>query len=154
MPEDPRFSPLFQPLKIGPVMAPSRFRQVLHCTGIGNLCPRKLAPTSAAVHELGALAAADLWHDGQRSGNVISPEAGMSPESHLAKRVTWQSQRMGLGDVRAATGKPVVSVGRYDNLEAKLTHLRRGVLDFIAVARGHVTPPAALAMKRERVTLG
>ena len=43
MPRDPRFDPLFQPLKIGPVTAPNRFWQVPHCTGMGNRHPRTLA---------------------------------------------------------------------------------------------------------------
>ncbi|MBL9054150.1 MAG: NADH:flavin oxidoreductase, partial [Tabrizicola sp.] len=40
---DPRFDPLFQPLKIGPVIAPNRFWQVPHCTGMGHLRPATLA---------------------------------------------------------------------------------------------------------------
>lgn len=40
---DPRFDPLFQPLKIGPVTAPNRFWQVPHCTGMGNRHPRTVA---------------------------------------------------------------------------------------------------------------
>jgi dimethylamine/trimethylamine dehydrogenase len=40
---DPRFDPLFQPLKIGPVTAPNRFWQVPHCTGMGNQHPASLA---------------------------------------------------------------------------------------------------------------
>jgi dimethylamine/trimethylamine dehydrogenase len=43
MPRDPRFDPLFQPLKIGPVTAPNRFWQVPHCTGMGNRHPQTLA---------------------------------------------------------------------------------------------------------------
>jgi dimethylamine/trimethylamine dehydrogenase len=40
---DPRYDPLFQPLKIGPVTAPNRFWQVPHCTGMGNQHPATLA---------------------------------------------------------------------------------------------------------------
>ncbi len=40
---DPRFQPLFEPLRIGPVTAPNRFYQVPHCTGMGNLHPHALA---------------------------------------------------------------------------------------------------------------
>jgi hypothetical protein len=36
---DPRFDPLFAPLKIGPVTAPNRFYQVPHCTGMGFAMP-------------------------------------------------------------------------------------------------------------------
>jgi dimethylamine/trimethylamine dehydrogenase len=40
---DPRFDPLFEPLKIGPVTAPNRFYQVPHCTGMGYHRPQMLA---------------------------------------------------------------------------------------------------------------
>ncbi|MGB5871614.1 MAG: hypothetical protein WBH04_15560, partial [Albidovulum sp.] len=43
MSPDPRFDILFQPLKIGPVIAPNRFWQVPHCTGMGNIHPQTLA---------------------------------------------------------------------------------------------------------------
>ena len=43
MPRDPRFDPLFEPLRIGPVTAPNRFYQVPHCTGMGYQRPRMLA---------------------------------------------------------------------------------------------------------------
>jgi hypothetical protein len=39
---DPRFDPLFQPLKTGPVTAPNRFRPVPDCTGMGYLRPASL----------------------------------------------------------------------------------------------------------------
>ena len=144
MPRDPRFDPLFQPLKIGPVTAPNRFWQVPHCTGMGNLHPQTLAtmrgikaeggwgvvnseycsihPTSddtpapyaslwddgdqanmaamaEAVHGHGALAGVELWHGGTRSGNVLSREAPLAPESLLAETVPWQSQRMDRQDI-------------------------------------------------------
>jgi dimethylamine/trimethylamine dehydrogenase len=38
-----RFSILFEPLKIGPVVAPNRFYQVPHCNGMGYRMPRALA---------------------------------------------------------------------------------------------------------------
>ncbi len=43
MPQDPRYDPLFSPLKIGPVTTKNRFFQVPHCTGMGYLRPRMLA---------------------------------------------------------------------------------------------------------------
>ncbi|HKJ52156.1 MAG TPA: FAD-dependent oxidoreductase [Gammaproteobacteria bacterium] len=43
MARDPRFDPLFEPLKLGPVTAPNRFYQVPHCTGMGYQRPRMLA---------------------------------------------------------------------------------------------------------------
>ena len=144
MPRDPRFDPLFQPLKIGPVTAPNRFWQVPHCTGMGNLYPQTLAtmrgikaeggwgvvnseycsihPSSDdtpapyaslwdegdvanmaamadAVHAHGALAGVELWHGGIRSGNVLTREASLGPESLMAENVPWQSQRMDRQDI-------------------------------------------------------
>lgn len=40
---DDRFSILFEPVKIGPVVAPNRFYQVPHCNGMGYRMPRALA---------------------------------------------------------------------------------------------------------------
>jgi len=39
----PRYDPLFEPIKIGPVTAPNRFYQVPHCTGMGYHRPQMLA---------------------------------------------------------------------------------------------------------------
>ena len=43
MPRDPRYDPLFEPVRIGPVTAPNRFYQVPHCSGMGYQRPRMLA---------------------------------------------------------------------------------------------------------------
>ena len=40
---DPHHAVLFQPLRIGPVVAPNRFYQVPHCTGIADRAPNALA---------------------------------------------------------------------------------------------------------------
>ena len=40
---EPRYQPLFEPVKIGPVTAKNRFYQVPHCTGMGHALPRTLA---------------------------------------------------------------------------------------------------------------
>ena len=40
---DDRFSLLFEPVKIGPVVAPNRFFQVPHCNGMGYRMPKALA---------------------------------------------------------------------------------------------------------------
>jgi len=37
---DPRYDILFEPIKIGPVMAKNRFYQVSHCTGSGSIQKR------------------------------------------------------------------------------------------------------------------
>lgn len=43
MTTEPRYSILFEPVKIGPVTAPNRFFQVPHCNGMGHLRPNMLA---------------------------------------------------------------------------------------------------------------
>jgi len=43
MTRDPRFDILFEPVKIGPVVAKNRFFQVPHCNGMGHALPRSLA---------------------------------------------------------------------------------------------------------------
>ncbi len=43
MTRNPRYDILFEPLNIGPVVAPNRFYQVPHCNGMGFLRPRMLA---------------------------------------------------------------------------------------------------------------
>ncbi|WP_425046254.1 FAD-dependent oxidoreductase [Primorskyibacter sp. S87] len=53
MTRDPRYDVLFQPMKIGPVVAPNRFYQVPHCTGMGWLRPRTLAEMRAVKAEGG-----------------------------------------------------------------------------------------------------
>ncbi|MCH8177031.1 MAG: NAD(P)-binding protein [Proteobacteria bacterium] len=40
---DSRYDPLFEPVKIGPVIAPNRFYQVPHCAGMGYLRPQMMA---------------------------------------------------------------------------------------------------------------
>jgi dimethylamine/trimethylamine dehydrogenase len=40
---DPRYDPLFEPVKIGPVTAPNRFYQVPHCAGMGYRRPQMMA---------------------------------------------------------------------------------------------------------------
>ena len=43
MTPEERYRPLFEPLRIGPVVAPNRFYQVPHCTGMGHVLPQTLA---------------------------------------------------------------------------------------------------------------
>jgi dimethylamine/trimethylamine dehydrogenase len=43
MPRDPRYDVLFEPVKIGPVVAKNRFYQVPHCNGMGYARPRSHA---------------------------------------------------------------------------------------------------------------
>ncbi|MFN6951668.1 MAG: FAD-dependent oxidoreductase [Albidovulum sp.] len=60
-----------------------------------------MAAMTEAVHGHGALAGVELWHGGFRSGNTLSREAPLGPESLPASNVPWQSQRMDRADIRA-----------------------------------------------------
>ena len=51
--------------------------------------------------------------------------------------------------IRKATGKPVVSVGRFTSPETMLSQLRRGVLDFIGAARPSIADPFLPAKIRD-----
>ena len=60
---------------------------------------KNMAAMAEAVHAHGALAGVELWHGGGRSGNLVSREVALSPESILAEWVPWQSQRMDRQDI-------------------------------------------------------
>lgn len=60
---------------------------------------RNHALMTEAVHAHGALAGVELWHGGQRSSNVLTREAPLAPESMMAERNPWQSQRMDRQDI-------------------------------------------------------
>jgi dimethylamine/trimethylamine dehydrogenase len=53
MARDPRYDPLFEPVKIGPVTAPNRFYQVPHCSGMGYHRPQMMAAMRSVKAEGG-----------------------------------------------------------------------------------------------------
>ena len=145
MKPDTRFSTLFEPVRIGPVIAPNRFYQVPHCTGMGYTHPKTLAamreikaeggwgvvnteycsihPSSDdlpapfcslwddgdvrnmalmtdAVHRHGALAGVELWYGGQRSSNNHSRLPALGANSMPVAQAPWQSQKMDRDDIK------------------------------------------------------
>src|ERR671912_600671 len=50
---DPRYDPLFEPIRLGPVTAKNRFFQVPHCNGMGYAMPQAHAEMRAAKAEGG-----------------------------------------------------------------------------------------------------
>ncbi len=68
---DNRFDILFEPVRIGPVVAPNRFYQVPHCTGMGYRMPEALAALRGVKAEGG-------W------GVVCTEEVEIHPSSDLA----------------------------------------------------------------------
>ena len=72
MSRDPRFDILFQPVKIGPVIAKNRFYQVPHCNGMGYLRPRAHAGMRAVKAEGG-------WAVVSTEEVEIHPSSDISP---------------------------------------------------------------------------
>jgi dimethylamine/trimethylamine dehydrogenase len=66
-----RYARLFEPVRIGPVVAPNRFYQVPHCNGMGHRMPQALAAMRATKAEGG-------W------GVVCSEEVEIHPSGDLA----------------------------------------------------------------------
>ncbi|MCB6180174.1 FAD-dependent oxidoreductase [Rhodobacter sp. Har01] len=71
--------------------------------------------------------------------DVTIPDYGieMGP-SRFVKEAALEAH---IAHVRALTGKPVVSVGRFTSPETMLSQVRRGVLDFVGAARPSIADP-------------
>ncbi|MCY1126166.1 NAD(P)-binding protein [Frigidibacter sp. RF13] len=79
--------------------------------------------------------------------DVTIPDYGteMGP-SRFVKEAALEGH---IAHVRAATGKPVVAVGRFTSPETMLSQVRRGILDFIGAARPSIADPFLPAKIRE-----
>jgi dimethylamine/trimethylamine dehydrogenase len=53
-----------------------------------------------AVHKHGALAAAELTHNGPSASNLFSRETLMGPRHEMSRYYPWQARRMDLADIR------------------------------------------------------
>ncbi|MBT4889670.1 MAG: FAD-dependent oxidoreductase [Rhodospirillales bacterium] len=94
--------------------------------------------TRDAIHMLADLA--DLW---DITIDDYSQEMGSSrfiQEGSLEEHISW---------VREATGKPVVSVGRFTSPDTMVGQIKRGVLDFIGAARPSIADPFLPAKIRD-----
>src|SRR6187455_952086 len=72
MQRDPRYDPLFEPIRIGPVTAKNRFFQVPHCNGMGHAMPQ----AHAAMREVKA---AGGWAVVSTEECEIHPSGDVSP---------------------------------------------------------------------------
>jgi len=72
VPRDPRYDILFEPVKIGPVVAKNRFFQVPHCNGMGHAKPRSHAAMRAVKAEGG-------WAVVSTEEVEIHPSSDLSP---------------------------------------------------------------------------
>lgn len=78
--------------------------------------------------------------------------ADYSQEMGASRFVKEASLEARIAHVRAVTGKPVVSVGRFTSPETMLSQIRRGVVDLIGAARPSIADPflpAKIAEGRE-----
>ena len=71
---DPRYDILFEPVRIGPVIAPNRFYQVPHCTGMGHRYPRSEAALRGIKAEGG-------WGVVSTQETEIHPTSDVSPSN-------------------------------------------------------------------------
>ncbi len=77
MPRDSRYDILFEPVRIGPVVAPNRFYQTPHATGMGNLRPN-------AGRVLRAIKAAGGWGVVCTEYCSIHPSSDETPYAYLS----------------------------------------------------------------------
>ena len=75
--------------------------------------------------------------------------ADYSHEMGVSRFIKEGSLEPFVAHVRAATGKPVVSVGRFTSPETMLAQVKRGVLDLIGAARPSIADPFLPAKIRE-----
>ncbi|MCK6452872.1 MAG: FAD-dependent oxidoreductase [Alphaproteobacteria bacterium] len=71
MSRDPRFDPLFEPIRIGPKVARNRFFQVPHCTGMGRWWPTASAVMRGVKAEGGWAVVSTEQCDIHPTGNVM-----------------------------------------------------------------------------------
>jgi dimethylamine/trimethylamine dehydrogenase len=109
MARDPRFDLLFEPVRLGPVVAKNRFFQVPHCNGMGHAKPRV--------------------HAGMNASNQYSREVSLAPSAiaSLASYTPAQARAMTRADIRAY---------RRWHRDAAL-RARRAGFDVIYVYAGH-----------------
>jgi len=72
MARDPRFDPLFEPMRIGPKTARNRFYQVPHCTGMGRAFPTPSAVSRGIKAEGGWAVVCTEQCDIHQTGNILS----------------------------------------------------------------------------------
>lgn len=82
---DPRYAPLFEPVKLGPVTAPNRFYQVPHCTGMGYGRPQTLATMRGVKAEGGwGVVCTEYCSIHPTSDDVPFPHASIWDEGDVA----------------------------------------------------------------------
>ncbi|MEZ5776359.1 MAG: FAD-dependent oxidoreductase [Hyphomicrobiaceae bacterium] len=75
--------------------------------------------------------------------------ADYSQEMGVSRFIKEASLEAEIAHVRALTGKPVVSVGRFTSPETMLSQVKRGILDLVGAARPSIADPFLPAKIRE-----
>jgi dimethylamine/trimethylamine dehydrogenase len=136
---DPRFDILFEPVKIGPVVAKNRFYQVPHCNGMGYARPRAHAAMRGVKAEGG-------WAVVSTEEVEIHPSSDVSP--YIEGRL-WDDR-----DLPALT-LMTDAVHRYGALAAiELVHAGMSASNLysreVSIAPSHTVNPASYAPAQAR----
>jgi dimethylamine/trimethylamine dehydrogenase len=136
---DPRFDILFEPVKIGPVVAKNRFYQVPHCNGMGYARPRAHAAMRGVKAEGG-------WAVVSTEEVEIHPSSDVSP--YIEGRL-WDDRDL------PALALMTDAVHRYGALAAiELVHAGMSASNLysreISIAPSHTVNPASYAPAQAR----
>ena len=139
MPRDPRYDILFEPVKIGPLIAKNRFYQVPHCNGMGYARPRSHAAMRGVKAEGG-------WAVVSTEEVEIHPTSDISP--YIEGRL-WDDQDI------PALALLTRAIHKYGALAAiELVHAGMNAANLysreVALAPSHIANPASYAPAQAR----
>jgi dimethylamine/trimethylamine dehydrogenase len=139
MPRDPRYDILFEPIRIGPLIAKNRFYQVPHCNGMGYARPRSHAAMRGVKAEGG-------WAVVSTEEVEIHPSSDISP--YIEGRL-WDDQDI------PALALMTEAIHKYGALAAiELAHAGMNAANLysreVALAPSHIANPASYAPAQAR----
>jgi dimethylamine/trimethylamine dehydrogenase len=139
MPRDPRYDILFEPVKIGPVIAKNRFYQVPHCNGMGYARPRSHAAMRGVKAEGG-------WAVVSTEEVEIHPTSDISP--YIEGRL-WDDEDI------PALALMTRAIHKHGALAAiELVHAGMNAANLysreVALAPSHIANPASYAPAQAR----
>jgi len=159
VPRNPRHDVLFEPVKIGPLIARNRFFQVPHCNGMGYAKPRShaamrgikaeggwavVSTEEVEIHpssDLSPYIEGRLWDDSDIPCLEMMSRAVHEHGALAAIELREGFQEDFVRFVKTVTSKPVVGVGRFTSPDTMAAQIRRGILDFIGAARPSIADP-------------
>lgn len=139
MPRDPRYDILFEPVKLGPVIAKNRFFQVPHCNGMGHVRPQAHAAMRGVKAEGG-------WAVVSTEEVEIHPSSDISP--YIEGRL-WDEHDI------PALALMTDAIHQYGALAAiELVHAGMNAANLysreVALAPSHIANPASYAPAQAR----